>query len=139
MPRRWTLAVLVVMVATGCGASGAPAVWWVAPDQDVDPDTQTLDVLVLENECASGQPATGRVQDPVIESDDERVVVTFRIRPVGEATCPSNPPTPHTLDLGEPLGDRVLLDGGNVARCRDKPDELPPEHCKLRQPVPGDL
>jgi len=30
--------------------------------------------------------------------------------PPGGQTCPSNPPTPFTIELDEPLGDRTLTD-----------------------------
>ena len=37
------------------------------------------------------------------------------VRPLdGPATCPSNPPTPYTLRLDRPLGDRTLADGGTI-------------------------
>lgn len=117
------LAIGTLSMTGGCGAQGEPALWWPAPGQDVGPDTQVLDVMVLEQECASGQRATGRIKDPKVERDDRQVIVTFTVEPVGEATCPSNPPTPHQLDLGEPLGDRQLLDGGTE----------PP-----REPIPAD-
>jgi hypothetical protein len=39
----------------------------------------------------------------------------FAVRPLpGGQDCPSNPPTRVTIDLGQPLGDRTLLDGGRL-------------------------
>jgi hypothetical protein len=79
----------------------------------VDPSATEIDVHVHERDCASGQPATGRIPDPEITYGEDVVVVTIRvIPPPGDQTCPSNPPTPFTLVLDEPLGDRTLLDGG---------------------------
>jgi hypothetical protein len=104
-------------------AEPVPALWWPADPGQVGADTSVLDVLVLEQACAGGEPADGRILDPVIDADEDRIVVTFLIEQVqGAATCPSNPPTPAALDLGEPLGDRVLLDGGV-----DPPREPTPE------------
>jgi hypothetical protein len=41
--------------------------------------------------------------------------VAMFVRPLdGPATCPSNPPTPYTLRLDGPLGDRTLADGGTM-------------------------
>jgi hypothetical protein len=91
-------------------AQAAP--WWPVDEGDVGPDTVVLDVLLVEQTCAGGELASGRVLPPVIETRDEAVVVTFLVEPVeGVVTCPSNPPTPAVLDLGEPLGRRELLDG----------------------------
>lgn len=45
-------------------------------------------------------------------------MVTFRVRSLGMATCPSNPQFPVTIELTEPLGGRALLDGG-VSPPRD--------------------
>lgn len=93
------------------------AVWWPAEVDAVTPGTQVFDVMVLEFDCASGQTAEGRVKPPIIEWSSDTVTVTYRIRPIelkeGEGvTCQGHPPTPQRLDLGMPLGDRRLLDGG---------------------------
>lgn len=106
------LTAAALTLAGGCAPKGEPALWWPAPDTEITPETRMLDVLVLETECASGQLATGRIQEPTIERDRQQVIVTFTVESVGEANCPGNPPTPHRLDLGEPLGNRQLLDGG---------------------------
>lgn len=91
------------------------AVWW--PAKAVGPNTQEFDVMVLELECASGNTAWGRIKPPTIESNNDSVTVTFKVRPItvaeGEGVdCQGHPPTAHRLDLGEPLGGRRLLDGG---------------------------
>jgi hypothetical protein len=68
---------------------------------------------VTERACASGQASEGRVSDPIIEYRDSSVVVIFFVEPLGGVQeCPGNPPTPVEVDLGEPLSDRSLLDGG---------------------------
>jgi hypothetical protein len=46
-----------------------------------------------------------------------------RVHGEGGATCPSNPWTRFVVELDEPIGDRLLLDGGpgpqtNVGRSR---------------------
>lgn len=96
------------------------------PDEDdaeiagwapVDPGSLTsgstrIPIEVMERSCADGRSADGRIAPPEIVYGDDAVVVTVRVIPVaGGATCPSNPPTPYTLELEEPLGDRALLDG----------------------------
>jgi hypothetical protein len=89
------------------------ALWAPAPDADLSPSAVEIDLLVNERACASGQDAEGRIAPPGVEYRDDAVVVTIRVIPKpGPQTCPSNPDTPYTLTLDEPLGDRELLDGG---------------------------
>jgi hypothetical protein len=89
--------------------------WAPAPDADVGPEVTTIPILVNEMECASGQSAEGRVLEPAVDYRDDAVVVTVRVIPLGGAqTCPGNPNTPASLELTEPLGERVLLDGGAI-------------------------
>lgn len=80
------------------------------------PDTQTFVALVTERECASGQSSEGRVVGPDIMDAGDRLLVTFAVRPLGGdlQECPGNPPTRVKVDLGEPLGSRILLDGGSL-------------------------
>lgn len=75
----------------------------------------TLDVLINERECASGQPPVGRDIIPVVTDDDDRVTITVLVEPVqGFADCPSNPWYATTIDLGAALGDRGLFDGSTI-------------------------
>jgi hypothetical protein len=77
------------------------------------PDATELHVLVTEGNCAGGIPAYGRISPPVVAYGPDSLTMTVGVQPVsGGATCPSNPPTPATVILPEPLGDRDLLDGG---------------------------
>jgi hypothetical protein len=80
------------------------------------PDVQMFTALVTERECASGQSSEGRVVGPDILALGDEVLVTFAVRPLrGDTqTCPGNPVTRVTVDLGSPLGDRQLLDGGTL-------------------------
>lgn len=85
-----------------------PASWRVAPDADIGPDTATVPLLVSEGGCASGDDARGRVHVEV-DYDSDAVVLDVRVEPLrGDQECPSNPETPYTLELDEPLGDREL-------------------------------
>lgn len=87
----------------------------VAPDVELAADTTELEVLVTERACNSGEDARGRIEEPTVTAGAESVTVVFAVRPRGGAQdCPSNPETPFTLILNEPLGDRVLLDGSAV-------------------------
>ena len=74
----------------------------------------SLSLLVVEQACASGQPATDRVTVTVDETDDEvRLVVGVR-GVEGGADCQGNPPTPVVVELGQPLGERTIVDAGRL-------------------------
>lgn len=91
--------------------------WVLVPGQPpIGPDTRTFQADVTERACASGRSSEGRIAGPEILAIADQVLVTFAVRPFGGGvqTCPSNPPTRVTVDLGEPLGDRVLRDGGTL-------------------------
>jgi hypothetical protein len=114
----------LILVPTA-GGSGAPerrvrdgvtaSSWRLRPGTLVTPERRVFRILVTETACASGQPATGRVEEPLVIREPARVQVAMFVRPLdGPATCPSNPPTPYTLRLDGPLGDRTLADGGTM-------------------------
>jgi hypothetical protein len=121
-----TLAIVSVMlVASSCEllqqvAPPGDARWALLPDAGIGPETAEFTALVTEVACASGQSSEGRIVGPEISYTDESVTITFAVRGIGEANCPSNPPTPVVVTLEEPLGDRTLLDGGT-----DPPREPP--------------
>jgi hypothetical protein len=89
--------------------------WRLRPGTLLTPERRVLRILVTEVTCANGQPATGRVEEPLVIRERTRVQVAMFVRPLdGPATCPSNPPTPYTVRLDRPLGDRTLADGGTI-------------------------
>ncbi len=92
------------------------AVWVFDPAKpEPDATTQVFDALVTEMSCNSGQPADGRIVGPQIVRTADTVLVVFAVRPrPGGHDCQGNPSTRVTVDLGEPLGDRALLDGGRL-------------------------
>jgi hypothetical protein len=88
------------------------AMWRVAAGQQLGPETTEVDVLVTELGCNSGQDAEGRVLVDRVVSDERSVIVVMATAPRGGAQeCPDNPETPFVLNLPEPLGERVLMDG----------------------------
>jgi hypothetical protein len=87
------------------------ATWVTDPDSAPDPQSSTLDVLVMERSCANGEPPVGREIRPVVLSDEDTIEIVVLIEPVkGMANCPGNPWYATTIDLGEPLGERTLVD-----------------------------
>jgi hypothetical protein len=127
--RRLTAAPLVLMLV---GCSGA-ATWTHDPDVEIGPDTTEVIAWVTESACASGQSSADRIIGPDIQVSADAIVVTFRVKALlgVSQTCPSNPPTRVTVRLPEPLGDRVLLDGGR------EPPEEPPVVAQTEPPICG--
>jgi hypothetical protein len=88
----------------------AAAVWQLAETGTPDPKASTFDVLVTRVACRSG--VTGHVVAPSIQQSADRVVVTFEVTPKDDVgRCPSNDWVAYRISLGEPLGDRTLVDG----------------------------
>jgi hypothetical protein len=120
MPRVTTLAVValgIVALSLGLAACTAgdgvsDATWRLAPPVELDSETTTFEILVSRVECNSG--VTGTVKEPSVEFGDEDVVITVRVSPGSPqaATCQGNNEVPYTLRLDQPIGDRVLIDGG---------------------------
>jgi hypothetical protein len=101
---------MTVALAKGIG----PASWWLDPAAGKPPaDATSVAAIVLERACASGASADGRVLPPVIRSGASAisVLVAIRHRP-GDQDCQGNPTLAIRLDLGEAIGSRALLDGG---------------------------
>ena len=86
----------------------------------LDPDAvptaadTSLSLWVVESACASGQVATGRVT-VLVEETPEAVRLMVGVKPLaGASSCQGNPPTPVTVELDEPLGNRRLMDVGRL-------------------------
>lgn len=104
-----------------------PASWALDPSFPTpDRTTTELHILVWERACSSGAPATGRMSAPVFEYSATTVTITIGVRPrvaaEGEGmACPMPPGTPASLRLSELLGERTLLDGGQVPPAAPSP------------------
>jgi hypothetical protein len=91
------------------------AIWYLVSDQPIGPTTTSFLVDVIERECASGRSSVDRVRPPLIAYQATRVVIAFAVEPLsGAQECPSNPATRIRVELSEPLGDRMLLDAGEL-------------------------
>lgn len=102
---------------------GGPAQWWLDPRRPSPAsDTTVLEILVLEQACASGDYAVGRILPPIVQYEADAITVTVGVREVG-GTCQSNPYTPAILDLAEALGNRELLDGFHIPPAPARPPE----------------
>jgi hypothetical protein len=101
---------LVLALPEGVGRAS----WWLDPAAGRPAANATfVAAVVLEEACASGKSPAGRVLPPVISATDATisVMIAIRRRPGGQ-DCPGNPPLAITIDLGEAIGTRKLLDAG---------------------------
>lgn len=119
---RWWLVAFVVL-AIGIAAvsvaldddekdeSFEPAVWSINGGSPVGPDDESFVAQVMRVECNSGQ--TGEVRKPTFAISERRIVVTFGVEPSsqGDVTCEGNAPVAYTVELGEPIGRRDVVDG----------------------------
>lgn len=86
--------------------------WELAPGEQIGPGTQSFEVRVFEQACASGASPDGRIISPaVIPLEDSLIVIVATRPPPGPQTCQPGPPATVQVQLPEPLGDRQLLDG----------------------------
>lgn len=126
------IAGVVSLILAGCSAivpasspppGYGPATWALDPDfADPGPQSEALHILVWERACNGGTLVFGRMSAPAIAYGAATVTVTMEVRGLaGLSTCPLGPGTPLAVQLREPLGDRILLDGG-----REPPSEPSP-------------
>jgi hypothetical protein len=88
--------------------------WSLDPAFGAPGPTDTIvHVLVQEIVCASGRPPGARVRAPIVTLGADAVTITFFVDELpGGQECPGAPPSPIEVVLAEPLGERVLRDGG---------------------------
>lgn len=93
-----------------------PAAVNLDPSALPTPDATQLALLVTERACNGGMDAAGRVELIALEETEDAVIVHVAVRPPsdGMATCQSNPPTPFTVKLEAPLGEREILDAALI-------------------------
>ncbi len=76
------------------------------------PDSTTVDLLVTQQGCNSGQAMGDDLLGPQVRETHDAVLVAFAVRVSGgAANCPDNPPSKVTVELSEPLGERTVRDG----------------------------
>jgi hypothetical protein len=88
---------------------------WAPFGDPPGPDATTLELEVRRPICHLDGEGTAHEElaDVIIEYRDDAVLISPRLEPWQEGTnpCYEGPPVPVRVDLTEPLGDRVLLDG----------------------------
>ncbi|MBC3761457.1 hypothetical protein ACUN7V_20445 [Quadrisphaera oryzae] len=115
-PSRWRslvpLAVLII-VAAGIWAAASrtqEAMWFLPADYVPDPKSSTVTVMVQEPGCDSGAPPSITRPHVDLSATTATIAVRTRARWMLSANCLGEPPTSLTVDLGQPLGDRTLID-----------------------------
>jgi hypothetical protein len=90
----------------------AAATWSLDPSfRRPRPADRVLHILVSEFECSSGRSASGRIGPAYVITDRYEVHIEILVQWLpGGQDCQAAPPTPATLRLAEPLGDRTLRD-----------------------------
>lgn len=116
--RRWLVTVIasIAIVASGC-SDGEPAELALAAPPEAD--ATQLDLLVRETTCASGRPAHGRT-DVDVDITPGEVRLRATVEPLDDPQdCQGNPWTPVTVDLGQEVAGRRMVDASV-----DPPEEL---------------
>ncbi len=86
--------------------------WRLEPSHDPDPDETMLRVLVTEQTYAGAQRADGRVLEPDLHVDAERLVLRMFVTPLkGFQSRAPNPETAVRVALADPVGRRRVVDG----------------------------
>ncbi|GAA1163049.1 hypothetical protein [Nesterenkonia sandarakina] len=74
------------------------------------PDDEVIEIGIQRLGCASGE--TGEIVDVEVDTGEDQIVIEAAVEPLeGPADCPGNEVVPTDIDLGEPIGDRDLVDG----------------------------
>ena len=82
------------------------------PEHPIDPASRELHVLVTEQNCNSGADAEGRIEIVRVDEGSDQIDLVLGVRPRdGGQNCPSNPATPFTVTLAEPIGERLVING----------------------------
>jgi hypothetical protein len=84
----------------------------IAEGEGPGPESTALEVLVTEMQCTSGAPVDDRLGQPLVRYGPTTIEVLLTATPLeGESfNCIGNPPSPTTLHLDEPIGERRVLD-----------------------------
>lgn len=86
------------------------------PANPPTPEATELHLLVLDSNCGGDTDMPERIEVVWVYEDDERVSVLVGVEPLqlDAADCGGFPPTPYTIELDAPLGDRAIFDGSRA-------------------------
>lgn len=91
---------------------------WIDPDHLPQPGSTEVSLLVIDPSCGGKFDMPERVRVVRLDTTDEEVEIILGVvgLPPGGYTCEGFPPTPITLVLDQPLGDRTLIDASKVSK-----------------------
>jgi hypothetical protein len=96
------------------GADERQSLRWTL-ETTVDPNDPVISLLATEQSCGSDPPLETYSIQPLLVSTSERMTIVLVARlpsDPDEGSCREAQPQWIEIDLGEPLGDRELHDGG---------------------------
>lgn len=111
-------AIAAVGCLTGCGSKpdvhhDDAAVWDVASQQHLSPDSTGFTATVTRTGCSSGVQGIPAVR--VIDYAASTITITLRIEPaISGGTCEGTPGVAYRVHLKEPIGTRTLVDGACI-------------------------
>ena len=97
-----------------------PGEWWLA--KSAEPTDRMLTAFVREDGCSVGPVLPSRVGTPIVAPRADVVKVVIPVRSSDDGGCTGA--TPITIDIGQPLGNRRLVDAG-VFPARDAQTQPP--------------
>lgn len=90
--------------------------WRLDPNLALDEGATQLTLLATGQACSGGRAMGDRLQPPTVLLTDTTIFISLAAeQPGGAQTCPGNPEELLIIDLGEPLGDREVVDGRTTA------------------------
>jgi hypothetical protein len=99
----------------GSGDELHDATFSLDPENPPSAEDTVLHLLVMEQACHGGEDAEGRVEVVTMNQTDTSIELDIGVRPDTSSdawTCQTNPATPFTVELDQPLGERDILDIG---------------------------
>ena len=100
---------------------------WVLRNPTFDPSSNVVEILVSDQSgCTSGRRADDRITYELDLTQTEVTITALTTALEGGQNCPSNPFTPLTIALGEPVGDRALIDGSGKVVDQYEDYSVPP-------------
>lgn len=88
---------------------------YLDPGRPINPADRDVRLHLYELNCAGGQSPAGRILEPKLAYESDRILVAVVIRKLpGPRDCQGTDPYAYTLKLAEAIGQRKLLDAARV-------------------------
>ena len=111
------MSVVAALVLASCSLGGGidGARWWIVRGETIGPSTTSFDVLVGWSSCVNDPVTLEDIEGYTVEYEEDSVAVAVSLRLPGgfiRSGCPSTSGQDPvlTIELEEPLGDRVLME-----------------------------